>query len=404
MTDIRLPRTVQFMYEQSLAYMEFKRGFNAKSLRTDMTDPWRMTAELNGNLTEVIRRSAYAGTVGSEESVYWQLCKPSYQGGEFNLTRSPNQFLTHWIYPYKGKFHPQIVRAILNMVGARAGWLILDPFVGSGTTCVECRLLGIDSVGVDISPLCHLLTIAKTLACDHIDHIKRVAEQLQGSDAPKSWRHFRCPSGCPLPVKAFFEIARMVTLSDQANRRRDPETRFWVNLRRMVDSVERMCIARDRFALRFGSVEVHCGDARRLKSCGIKEGSIDAVITSPPYSIALDYVKNDEHALQDLGVDVESARDHFIGVAGHGPRDRMARYNADMKLVLEQIARALKHDAPAVLVLGDATLDGSEVTTTEDIVSWADDVGLRIEHSLCKIVYGLYNMIKDEKILFFRRI
>jgi len=57
-----------------------------------------------------------------------------------NRTRSVNQYLTHWIYPYKGKFHPQMIRALMNIIGLKQGDTVLDPFIGSGTTAVEAQL------------------------------------------------------------------------------------------------------------------------------------------------------------------------------------------------------------------------------------------------------------------------
>ena len=51
-----------------------------------------------------LRRAAYVSTLDGSRSVYEQLVRPSYQGGLFNRSRSVNQYLTHWIYPYRGKF------------------------------------------------------------------------------------------------------------------------------------------------------------------------------------------------------------------------------------------------------------------------------------------------------------
>ena len=36
-----------------------------------------------------------------------------------SVTRSINQYLTHWFYPYKGKFHPQMIRALANILKVR---------------------------------------------------------------------------------------------------------------------------------------------------------------------------------------------------------------------------------------------------------------------------------------------
>ena len=70
-----------------------------------------------------------------------------------------------------------------------------------------------------------------------------------------------------------------------------------------MESVEAYAAAVERFHLKPGHVDVAVGDCRDLAASGVLEGSVDAIVTSPPYSIALDYVKNDEHALDALGVD-----------------------------------------------------------------------------------------------------
>lgn len=65
----------------------------------------------------------------------------------------------HRLHPYKGKFIPQLVEYFIDQhtdefktsVYFRKGDIILDPFVGSGTTLVQANELGINSVGIDIS-------------------------------------------------------------------------------------------------------------------------------------------------------------------------------------------------------------------------------------------------------------
>ena len=130
---------------------------------------------------DVLQRAAYVGELDGESTVYAELIRPQYQGGLFNRTRSVNQYLTHWIYPYRGKFHPQMVRALLNIVGARPGSRILDPYVGSGTTALEASLLGLDTVGVDISPLCVLLTHVKTRSVRAVAELRGCVQRASGS-------------------------------------------------------------------------------------------------------------------------------------------------------------------------------------------------------------------------------
>lgn len=61
----------------------------------------------------------------------------------------------------KGKFNPQVAKALLNIFNAHPGQLALDPFCGSGTSLVECGHMGIKSVGTDINPLAVFLANAK---------------------------------------------------------------------------------------------------------------------------------------------------------------------------------------------------------------------------------------------------
>ncbi len=51
---------------------------------------------------------------------------------------------------YRGNWAPQMARALIEMY-TEPGDLVLDPMVGSGTTCIEARLLGRNCIGVDIS-------------------------------------------------------------------------------------------------------------------------------------------------------------------------------------------------------------------------------------------------------------
>ena len=62
----------------------------------------------------------------------------------------------HAMHSYKAKFFPRFVKSLIvshvdldNISNVR----IYDPYVGSGTTLVECALMGMESIGTDIDPL-----------------------------------------------------------------------------------------------------------------------------------------------------------------------------------------------------------------------------------------------------------
>ena len=398
---ITLPRSVNFLYEETLARVEI-RALGSQVRRRDPDDGKVLSATVNGNLHALQARSAYVESVDGRLSTYSELTLPAYQGGQFNRTRSENQYLTHWIYPYRGKFHPRMVRALLNIVGVTAGATVLDPYAGSGTTALETSLLGARFVGVDMSPLCALLNRVKTESHKSVVGIRgRVRDLLEETDLhpddvdPASERDVR--------VAEFLQVARMVTYSDVARRRRDPGKFLRRNLESMLSSVEAHARAITQFGIKPGSVTVSTGDARDLAASGIKPNSSDAVVTSPPYSIALDYVKNDDHALTALGIDTDALRDAMTGVRGTGAKEKLALYNDDMQRMFSEVATVLRPGARAAFVVGDATVDGREVTTTETMAEWGAEAGLRRDRTINKIVFGLYNVMRDEKILIFSK-
>ena len=399
MNTLTLPRNVQFLYEEHLARLEFEALGCHELIRAG--DRWdQMTGVVDGTADTLLSRSAYLGHLDGRPSVYAQLIAPRYQGGKFNRTRSVNQYLTHWIYPYRGKFHPQMVRGLMNILGVKPGALVAEPYLGSGTAAVEASLLGANFVGVDLSPLCVMLTRVKTQSAFAVDKIrKRVSEILEGAVDLDDGDLFADRDG---KVEDFLQVARMVTLSDVARRRREGAVYLRKNLLAMLESVEAHVAAIKAYGITPGKVAVRVGDCRDLSSF-VKSDSVDAIITSPPYSIALDYVKNDAHALGALGVNMEELRASMTGVRGCGARHKLQLYNADMQAMFREVARILKPEARAAFVIGDATVDGLEYTTTDEMIPWAVSAGLQLDRTIPKIVYGLYSMMTDEKILIFRK-
>ncbi|MEM5793065.1 MAG: DNA methyltransferase [Candidatus Aenigmatarchaeota archaeon] len=72
------------------------------------------------------------------------------------------QTTTIWSFPkrgnwathrgdYRGNWAPEIPRNLILRYSNK-GDLVLDPFVGSGTTLIECKLLGRKGIGIDINP------------------------------------------------------------------------------------------------------------------------------------------------------------------------------------------------------------------------------------------------------------
>jgi hypothetical protein len=100
-----------------------------------------------------------------------------------SLSRQSTRYSAHGLHEYRGKFNPQIVRAIGNMLGLHPGYWILDPFGGSGTTLLEATHLGWNAVSIDINPLGVVIAQAKIAAMrvpvgDLLSYKKELSKKL----------------------------------------------------------------------------------------------------------------------------------------------------------------------------------------------------------------------------------
>jgi DNA modification methylase len=395
--DLILLDNVQFIYELSLAELELK----ALGIDFEVTNGLREFRILNKSdevIERIKRKGSYYKTVEGQFTDYFYIIQK-------NQTRSVNQYLTHWIYPYKGKFHPQMIRSLLNIIGLKEGDTVLDPFSGSGTTALEAQLLGINFIGIDISPLCVIQGRVKTESIYVIDEIKKLKNEISANvvsnlfQTNENYYNFLDKLSKDERVKNFYILARLLAVSDNSRRNRNFVNSFLKNVDLMLASVKDYIQIKEKLNLKLGDVTIEVGDSRNII---LPDNSVDGIITSPPYSIALDYVQNDIHSLKDLGYDVLKMRDDFIGVRGNG-RSRVELYNEDMKKSYSEMYRVLKPNKYAVIVIGNATYQGQEVETVEFTIKYMESLGFSLVKNINKIIFGLYNVMKKENILIFKK-
>jgi hypothetical protein len=72
--------------------------------------------------------------------------------GENNKLQPEDRPAHDW-YRFVLSFPPHLVRDYIARFGLGPGHCVLDPFCGTGTTIVECKKLGIASVGVEVNPM-----------------------------------------------------------------------------------------------------------------------------------------------------------------------------------------------------------------------------------------------------------
>src|SRR5271155_4944839 len=116
---------------------------------------------------------------------------------EDNRMRPEDRAAHDW-YRFVLSFPPHLVRTYLDRFAIAPGQRVLDPFCGTGTTLVECKKLGLASVGVERNPMAAFASSVKLSwgvdAEGLVGHAARIAKTAQAKlnadglddDAPPS--------------------------------------------------------------------------------------------------------------------------------------------------------------------------------------------------------------------------
>lgn len=122
-----------------------------------------------------------------DENSYYQMSlnepNSNYLQEFWNIdeTISELAYLTHDYFRYYGKFPSKVGKNIIsdlkerNLINTNRD-IIFDNYAGSGTSLVESKLMGFDSIGVDINPFGVLACNVKTFCLDNIELNRRWME------------------------------------------------------------------------------------------------------------------------------------------------------------------------------------------------------------------------------------
>ncbi|MBN2289487.1 MAG: DNA methyltransferase [Candidatus Glassbacteria bacterium] len=265
---------------------------------------------------------------------------------ENNKLRIEDRAVHDW-YRFVLSFPPHLVRYYIERFELDSDNCVLDPFCGTGTTLVECKKTGIESIGIEANPMAYFaskikvdwsvdpegllnhanriaILAAERLTSDGIEDYDDLPLFHTGKDTVKKLRTLSDEtfglllknSISPLPLhKILVLLNTMQEIKDErfleyerlalakalvfhvSNLNFGPEVGvgsikldapvvpIWLNIvREMAKDVS------DLQSVTNTEAYVYKGDARKTSSL-IKPNSIDAVITSPPYPNEKDYTR-----------------------------------------------------------------------------------------------------------------
>ncbi len=98
--------------------------------------------------------------------------------------------LHSWI-KYREGFSDSLVEILIEKFGVGPGDTILDPFAGSCTTLLVAQMLGVNSVGIELLPHCHLAWAAKSRVFDYdLDELRHVSRLVRETTPPTTHDRF----------------------------------------------------------------------------------------------------------------------------------------------------------------------------------------------------------------------
>jgi DNA modification methylase len=393
---VELFPSVNELFELELAHLEYK--------------------SLSGE--QLLERTAYIKSVDNKFSNHYLLYsnnlekihadRSSATQAYFEEGQFSTGYATHGLFPYRGKFHPQLIKGLINILNIQKGETILDPMAGSGTTNVEAALMGINSMAIDASPFCQFMIKTKydalTIDLKLIEQIKienkKLFDFFKQGDVLNRINKIGDNNKIKIYNLAFLAFLDALGYSKRVVKS-NHEQLFDKVLPRYVETVKSFLSNKYFDQNKIGKLNVLSdSDALNIK---LDINSVDCVITSPPYSFAIDYVENDKDQLEFLGHDTTELKNRLIGLKGKTKTQKLENYFADMDSFCLQVSKVLKKGKYFVLIIGSNTNQTGGIRLEETVINSAKKYDMPLVKSILKPIKGMRNTMKEEYVLIFEK-
>jgi len=324
--------------------------------------------------------------------------------GELWTARQRQKHSLHYVISYRASFKPELPHYFIERY-SRPGDVVLDPFAGRGTTALEANLMGRAAVSADVNPLSERIIRPKTEPVS--------PEEVEAQLAEIDWRH---PGANGVDLSMFYNprterelralrahlaanrsladrFIELVALSRLHGHSRGffsvysfpqisvpPEAQKRINRRRgqrpEYRCVPELILRKARRALRDGGLEtirrhgagnrICIEDARRLRS--VPDGSIDLVVTSPPFLNKADYIGDNWLEFWFCGIDPEPVAADLLVTP------RLERWRRFMRDSMREMRRVLRRGGRAVIEVGEVVSSGRLIHLDEVVVDLAADL------------------------------
>src|SRR6188472_1692991 len=367
---------------------------------------------------------------------------------DWELQKANTRYATHSYHPYSAKYIPQIPNYLISNFSERND-LILDNFMGSGTTLVESKILGRNAIGVDINPLACLISkvkitnlqksdlkkisiISRSMKEDilavrgHVnltnpEHTNRIIiDDSLHPNIPK-WFHEDVLYELVVIKKriyslenrdirdfllvALFSILRSVSNAASGfgnlmiNKHIIRKNRIYEKFVFAVNYMINGMLEFNKFSTK-SNMKIFNHDSRNLVF--INDETVDFICTHPPYMAAVPYAEYHKLSLWWLGFSQYELEKGLIG--GRRSRsDTPNRFFQDMFIVLAEMKRVLIKKKYCSIIIGNPVYNGKVWKLNEVMKKDAKELGFILLKEISRGKYkSTMGKMKEEFILIFR--
>jgi hypothetical protein len=371
---------------------------------------------------------------------------------DWELEDANTRYYTHGYHPYSSKYIPQIPNQLISKFTEKND-LVLDTFMGSGTTLVESKILGRNAIGIDVNPLACLISKVKTTTIKKSElveiskiliSLKEDILDLRGNTTTFNngekkaiidnsisktlhpnivkWYHQNVIHEL-LTIKSRIDTVEnkdvkdflLVSLSSilrgvsnatsgfgnlMINKQAFPKTRIY---EKFVIVVRDMLKSMSEFNKEATNSDIRIinHDSRRIEF--IDDETIDFICTHPPYMAAVPYAEYQKLSLWWLGFSQYELEKRLIG--GRRSRaDTPDRFFHDINMALMEMNRVLRKKKYCCIIIGNPVYNGKIWNLNDFIKKDAKDIGFILLTEIKRHKYhSTMGKMKEEFILIFMK-
>ncbi len=359
------------------------------------------------------------------------------------VKRRETIYASHGYHRYPAKFIPQLANKLIERYSQK-GDIILDPMGGCGTTLVESKLSGRQSIGIDVNKVAVLISKAKTKAIEtnflrkRNESLLKLIENLKvkknyyarANSRLKYWfkeenfnklqalynlinkeknarikYFYKCCFSNILKNCSIWYAKSIKPMRDLDKTEVDPINAFKYHLKFMTEKNSEFYRLVEKSNTQNNTCKMLKGDARKLS---LEKCSVDLIITSPPYVTSYEYA--DLHQLTSLWFDftddISKIKKKFIGTSSRkNIRKRLdsptakkilkklkernksywkniSNYYFDLNRCYAEMYRVLKPEKFACIILGDTEYLGVKISNTAVSIELLELNGFKIHRTI----------------------